>query len=145
MRWLNTVLIVFAVFLILVGAQAAFLPFEGHRSSIVSFYAGGGAGLLLLGSVALAFTNPRVGRIGAAIVCLLLLGKFGGDYLKDGHVWPALVMSLITFAVLGCLVTGHFMGMLARRERGRETLAPFAESQLREREESKARREEPKA
>lgn len=145
MRWLNTVLIVFAVFLILVGAQAAFLPFQGHEASIVSFIAGGAAGLLLLGSVALSFTNPRIGRIGALVVCLLLMGRFGGAYLDKHAVYPSLVLFLASFAVAGCLVVGHFMGMLARRHSGREPLAPFAENQRREREESEAHREEPKA
>ncbi len=145
MRWLNNVLIAFAVLLILVGAQAAFLPFEGHKSSMISFIAGSAAGLLLLASVALSFTNPRIGRIGALVVCLLLMGNFGGAYLSKHETYPALVLLLTSFAVAGCLVAGHFIGMLNRKELGREPLAPFAETQRREREESAARREEPKA
>ena len=146
MRWLNTVLMLYAAIMIVIGIQAYVFPGAG-TPSVISLVAGVAVGLLILASVALSFTNPRPARIGAAVVCLLVLGRFMPTYVLDpSKFYPAGFIAILTFIVLGCLVAGHFMGMLARRERGRETLpADFAETQARAREESKAHPTEPKA
>lgn len=147
MRWLNTVLILYSVIMMLIGVQAYVFPSGGpeHRS-IVSLVAGVVVGLLMLGTVALSFTNPRPARIAAAILCAAVLGRFAPTYFRTGDWYPAGLIAILTFVVFACLVVGHFMGMLARRERGRETLpADFAEKQAREREESERHRSEPQA
>lgn len=145
MRWLNTVLILYSVTMMLIGIQAYVFPSGGpeHRS-VVSLAAGLGVGLLILGTVALSYTNPRPARIAAAILCAAVLGRFAPSFFSTGNFYPAGLITILTFIVFSCLLVGHFMGMLARRQRGRETLpADFAEKQAREREESAAHRSEP--
>lgn len=147
MRWLNQILVLYSAIMILIGVQAYVFPSGGadHRS-IISLVASVAIGLLMLATVALSLTNPRPARIGAAILCAAVLGKFVPDYFTKGDFYPAGFVSILTFIVFGCLIAGHFMGMLARRERGRETLpAGFAEKQAREREESATPRSEPRA
>ncbi|RYG68132.1 hypothetical protein EON77_15805 [bacterium] len=140
MRWLNQILVLYSAIMILLGFQGYFMA-----HSLPSLIGGVAIGLLMLGSVALSLTNPRPARIGAAILSLAVLVWFTRGYVENRNFFPAGFIVILTFIVLGCLVAGHFMGMLARRERGRETLpAAFAEKQAREREESAAPRSEPK-
>lgn len=140
MRWLNTVLVLYSAIMILMGLQGYF-----SSQSLPSLIGGVTIGLLMLGTVALSLTNPRPARIGAAILSGAVLVWFLRGYFENRNFYPAGFIAILTFIVLGCLIASHFMGMLARRERGRETLAaPFAEKQAREREESKAHRSEPK-
>lgn len=147
MRWLNTVLILYSVTMMVIGVQAYIFPSGGpeHRS-VVSLAAGVAVGLLMLGTVALSYTHPRPARIAAAILCAAVLGRFLPTFFRTGDFYPAGLISILTFIAFACLLIGHFMGMLARRERGRETLPDAnAERQAREREESAPHQSGPSA
>lgn len=141
MRWINQILVLYSAIMIIMAVEAYI-----RVKSTPSLIAGTAVGLLMLGTVALSLTNPRPARILAAILCAAVLGRFAPAYFTSHDFYPAGFITILTFIVLGCLVAGHFMGMLARRERGRETLpAEFAEKQAREREESGSPRSGPTA
>lgn len=113
MKTVDVVVLLFAILTIVMGILGYAAPSSGHPS-IVSLIAGVGSGALLLGALAYTKTNPRVGRISSAVICLLLAGRFAGPFFKEHHIYPAGIMffaGLFTFAVLGA---GH---MIAMRER----------------------------
>lgn len=111
MKFVDVVVLLDALVLIVMGI----LGFaEGH--SVASLVAGVLFGGLLLGFLAYTKTNPRVGRIGAAVVCLLPLGRFLPALLKKHNIYPAGIIvacSIITFCVLGA---GHMMAMSKRKK-----------------------------
>ncbi len=73
---LNILLVSFSILMIGMGAEAA-------SKSMVSLIAGATIGLLMLGSVALAKSNPRAGRIMSLVVAVLPLGRFLPKFLKE--------------------------------------------------------------
>lgn len=98
------------------GLLSIALGFYGYleKGSSVSLIAGGITGLLLLGSVALAKTNPRVARIGAAVIALLMLGQMGRSAMKEPK-WHTITMAVASLIVLIILVGGHFAAMSKRK------------------------------
>lgn len=87
---------------------------EGH--SVPSLVAGVLFGGLLLGFLAYTKTNPRVGRIGAAVVSLLPLGRFLPSLIKTGKIYPAGIIvfcGIVTFCVLGA---GHMIAMSKKKK-----------------------------
>lgn len=105
---INVAIAVLGVLSIALGAQASFAPREGHEASIISFIAGGAIGVLLLGSIALWKKNPRAGRIMAAVLCLLIIGRFAPTVTSKGFYPGGLLVAVsgITFILLGA---GHMM------------------------------------
>ncbi len=106
--FINVAIAVLGVLSIALGAQASFAPREGHEASIISFIAGGAIGVLLLGSIALWKKNPRAGRIMAAVLCLLIIGRFAPTVASKGFYPGGLLVGVagITFILLGA---GHMM------------------------------------
>lgn len=106
--FINVAIAVLGVLSIALGAQASFAPREGHEASIISFIAGGAIGVLLLGSIALWKKNPRAGRIMAAVLCLLIIGRFAPTVASKGFYPGGLLVAVsgITFILLGA---GHMM------------------------------------
>lgn len=90
--------------------------------SIISLAAGVGSGAVVLVFLAITAKKRQLGRIGVAVVSLLLLGRFGMQSMKamnaaaDGkavwHVYTIAIASLIVFLALGA---GHMMAMRERR------------------------------
>jgi len=111
MKFVDVVVLLFAILSIVMGILGFTGTFEG-KSSVISLIAGGGAGAILIGSLALAKTKPRAGRITAAVVTLLLLLKFGGDIAKKGfQIYPAGIMAIAALFTFGVLMGGHFMAV----------------------------------
>jgi uncharacterized membrane protein (UPF0136 family) len=108
MRWLDALVIFYGILLILMGIDG-FL----HKS-IISLIAGGTCGILEIGFAALSVTNPRVGRIGSAIIAVLMIGKFTPDYFKD-HKLAELILMVSSIVVFCCLLGGHFYAMSKRK------------------------------
>jgi uncharacterized membrane protein (UPF0136 family) len=110
MQSVNVVVLVYALLTIGLGI-------DGYvaKGSWQSALAGGVAGLLLLGSLALAKTNPRAGRIGAAVITLLLLIRFLGPFIKTQDWMPAGVMTIASAITLAVLVGGHLLAMSRRK------------------------------
>jgi uncharacterized membrane protein (UPF0136 family) len=92
------------------------LGFYGYleKGSVISLIAGGVAGLLLLGSLALVKTNPRVARIGAAVIALLMLGQMGRSAMKEPK-WHTVTMAVASLIVVVVLVGAHFMQVAKRK------------------------------
>lgn len=105
MRWLDGVLIAFGGFNILAGLKAYFAPVP----SLISLIAAGVTGLIIIGGAALAKSHPKVGYAIATLATLLVGGRMLGAYMKTQAIWPALVFTILSAAVLACLVVGHFM------------------------------------
>lgn len=94
-----------------------FMGWAGGKPSLVSLIAGGGLGAVLLGFLAFTKTNPRVGRIGSAVVTLVLAlwgaSKFFGP--NGGHWFPhgiIMIVAIVTFLLLG---GGHMAAMKDRK------------------------------
>jgi len=110
MKFVDVVVLLFALLTIGMGVTGYVAPTTGH-ASIISLVAGVAIGALLIGSLALAKTNPRAGRIGAAIAALLPLGRFLPAYIKEHNIYPAGIMVIGSFITVGVLVGGHFAAM----------------------------------
>ena len=90
--------------------------------SAISLGAGVVSGLIVLGFLAITAKKRQVGRIGVAVVSLLLLGQFGMKSIKaigapdDGkavwHVYIIAITSLVVFVALGL---GHMMAMKEKK------------------------------
>ncbi|MEZ0325204.1 MAG: TMEM14 family protein [Fimbriimonas sp.] len=106
---MNVALLIYAILSIALGAYG-FIA----KGSVPSVIAGSVAGLLILGTVALAKTNPRVARIAAAVITLLVLGQMGPKALED-KTWHTVTMSVASLIVLAILVAGHFSAMAKRK------------------------------
>lgn len=111
MRWLNTLLLMYALLNVLMGI----LGFVRAHSR-PSLIAGTAAGVIVLGSVALAKSNPRAGRIASLVVALLLLGRFAPGAFQN-QLYPAGIMFVASLIVAISLVAGHVMGMKAKKAR----------------------------
>lgn len=105
MAWLKAVLIGYGLANIAIGAHG----FLGPAKSVVSLIAGAVAGILVLMGVWMAEKNQVAGYGLAALVCLLLIGRFLPTYLQTQDPYPHLVMTILSTVVLVALIVGHFM------------------------------------
>ena len=103
MGWLDALLVLYGLLNIVAGIM-------GYAKSPVSLYAGATAGVLVLLGVYLARSRPTLGYGLAALVCLLLLGRFLPVFLRERDLWPAGTMAIVSAVVLVALVAGHFVG-----------------------------------
>jgi uncharacterized membrane protein (UPF0136 family) len=92
--------IYFIVFglLTIVGGVIGYVK-AGSTASII---AGSISGLLLLGAAFLLSDHLALGLAVAALVSILLAGRFIPAFLKTGHVMPAGLMSVLS--VIGIIV-----------------------------------------
>lgn len=114
MKFVDVVVLLYALLTIGMGILGYVSPESGHPS-VISLIAGVGIGALLLGALAYTKTNPRVGRISTAVITLLPLVRFLPAFIKKGNWYPAGIMvaaGLVTFLVL---LGGHFAAMSARK------------------------------
>jgi uncharacterized membrane protein (UPF0136 family) len=105
MPFVNGVLWLYAFLLIGLGAVGYF-----KDGSVISVAAGGVAGLLIIGTLALYKSNPRAARIGAAIITLLLLGNFAPKAFKDPK-WHVVTLAIASAIVFIVLIGAHFYAM----------------------------------
>jgi len=103
MRWLDGVLLAFGVLNIFAGAEAYFA-----KGSLPSLLGGGLAGIVVIAGAALAKSHPTAGYAVAALGTLAVGGRMLGTYLSKHTVWPGLVFTVLSAAVLVCLVVGYF-------------------------------------
>gem|GEM_PF-1177186 len=114
MGFVNLTVLLFALLNIVLGIVGG-LGLTGGRPSRESLIAGIAAGALLLGTLALAKTHPRWGRIGSAVICLLLLGRFAGPFFSRGTWYPAGLMVIAAGFTLAVLIGGHIAATRARK------------------------------
>ena len=103
MRWLDSVLVSFGLLSILGGI-------EGYlaKGSVMSVMGGAGTGVIILAGVALAKTHPGAGYGVATVGTLAVGGMMLRSYMKNHAVWPGLTFTVLSAAVLICLVIGHY-------------------------------------
>ncbi|HRK20498.1 MAG TPA: TMEM14 family protein [Fimbriimonadaceae bacterium] len=101
MAWLQGCLAVYGLLNIALGALA-------FSKSPVSFYAGGGAGLLALIGAWYAGRNPKIGFAIGTVVCLAILGRFGPKQLSEFQLYPGFILVAASAVMLGLLIYGHF-------------------------------------
>lgn len=109
MPWLNTVLVLFSLLNIGLGIYGYVA-----KNTLVSLIAGCVIGLLMLGTVALAKTQPRWGRIGSLVLTIAVLGQFAPKFIKTQDWLPAGILTVTGAIVFVCLAAGHVMGMKAK-------------------------------
>jgi hypothetical protein len=108
MQWLDALVLFYGILLI-VMAVIGFL-----KGSVISLIVGGVCGALEIGFAALAKSNPRVGRIGSAVISLLILGQFLPAYFAK-HLTTALILWVSSLIVFVCLLGGHLYAMRLRK------------------------------
>lgn len=107
MKLVDIAVLVLAILSIAFGIMG-FTGATGGHPSPISLVAGGGLGAGLLGMLALTKSSPRMGRIGAAVITLILVGWSSSTYFKKGTVYPHGIMMVASIATLGVLLGGHF-------------------------------------
>ena len=112
---INIALITYGVMCIAMGVQAAFFPHERANASMVSLYAAGGLGLLMIASVYIWTKSPRAGRIMAVVLALLSLVRFAPKVMKEQQIYPAGITVIASIIVIVLLVAGHIQGMKERK------------------------------
>jgi uncharacterized membrane protein (UPF0136 family) len=117
MNTVDVVVLLYALLTMVMGILGYVAPTTSHPS-IISLIAGVGIGALLLGALALGKTNPRVGRISAAVITLLPLGRFIPTFIKTHAVYPAGIMVVAGIITFGVLLGGHFMAMSKKKASG---------------------------
>ena len=110
MSWLNSVLVLYSLLSIGLGTYGYV-----NSNSIQSLIAGVAIGFLILGSVALAKTQPRWARIGALVITLLVIGRFLPIFVRTQDWLPAGVMAFSSILVAVCLIGAHLAAMAARK------------------------------
>lgn len=101
MAWLQGCLAVYGLLNIVLGLLA-------YSKSPVSLYAGGGAGLIAVLAAWYAGKNPKVGFAIGAVVCLVLLGRFGPKMFSEFQLYPGFVLVAASVIMLGLLIYGLF-------------------------------------
>jgi uncharacterized membrane protein (UPF0136 family) len=85
-----------------------------RKGSVPSLMAGVTIGVLLIATIFLAKTNPRVGRIAAAVIALLPLGQFGREFVKTHAIYPAGLICAAGLFTFAFLLASHFMATKAK-------------------------------
>lgn len=107
---IDVVVLIYALLSLGMGLEAYIA-----KKSLPSLLGGGGAGIILIGLLALGKTNPRAGRIGSAIVTLLLLGRFSPTFLTQWTWYPAGIMAIASAIVFAVLAGGHMAAMKKKK------------------------------
>jgi uncharacterized membrane protein (UPF0136 family) len=102
--WLDISLLIYA--LVMLGGGIGGYVSAGSLPSLIS---GIVSGILLLASVALARSNPKLGYGLAALTALILVGVFIERYMKTHKAMPSLGLIGLSALMLVLLAVGHFM------------------------------------
>jgi hypothetical protein len=114
MKLVDVAVLVLAILSIVFGL-IGFTGAMGGNPSVMSLVAGGGLGAALIGFLAFTKTNPRVGRIGSAVVTLVLVGWSTSNFFSKGLWFPHGIIMIVSIITLALLVGGHFSAMKARK------------------------------
>jgi uncharacterized membrane protein (UPF0136 family) len=115
LRWLDALILGYGILLIVMGIVGYL------HGSVISLVTGGISGVLEIGFAALTTTNPRVGRIGSAVVALLILGSMLPESIKKGKA-DFIILAVASGIVFACLMGGHFYAMSRRKAADSETV-----------------------
>lgn len=109
MPWLNVVLVLFSLLNIGLGIYGYVV-----KDTLISLIAGVVIGALMLGTVALAKSHPRWGRIGSLVLTIAVLGQFAPKFIKTQDWLPAGILTVSAAIVFICLGVGHMLGMRSK-------------------------------
>lgn len=104
MNGLQISLVLYGVLNLVLGILGAM------KGSMVSLYAAGGAGVVAIVAALIARSNPKVGYVIGALVCLALLGRFVPKLMQDFQLYPGGIAAIASVAMLVLLIAGHFTG-----------------------------------
>ena len=102
MAWPGMILILYGVMDIALGIYGFV-----HSHSTASLIAGNVAGVLAICAAALAKTHPNYGYGLGAVICIMMLGRFGPQLGQPG--WLPATMVITSAIVLIALIAAHFM------------------------------------
>lgn len=108
MGWLQIVMVLYGLFNIAMGVLGM------EKGSYASLAAGSIAGLLVIGCAVLTKTNPRVGFITAAVIGLLVGGRFAPKAFQ-GQLYPGWVIFGVSIVFVAVLLGAHFAAVKKRR------------------------------
>jgi hypothetical protein len=111
MKWLNAVLIVYGLLMIGLGVYGFV-----EKGSVMSLLGGGIGGLLILGSVAIYPLKPRLSRIGAAVVALIMAGSMAKKTFTANPPWHAITIFATSILIVILLLGAHFAARSAKKE-----------------------------
>jgi uncharacterized membrane protein (UPF0136 family) len=107
---LNALLVVYSVLSIGLGVYG-----YTEKGSAVSLIAGGVAGVLMIGTVLLHKSKPRISRIASLVLAFAILGNFLPKFIKTSDWLPAGTMTVASALVIIALVLGHVFAMTAKK------------------------------
>ena len=107
--WLNAILLLFSLLNIGLGIYGYV-----YKQSLVSLIAGLVIGVLMLGTVALAQSHPRWGRIGSLMLAIVVVIQFLPKFLNTGDWLPAGTLAFSGIAVGIALIAGHLLAQSNR-------------------------------
>lgn len=128
-------MVVFGVAMLLMGIQSGFFPRDGAEASMVSLFAAGGMGLIVLAMVWLSFKKPPIAYSITLLICLAAIGRFApvvysADKPAEGQtvadltleqqqkklrIYPALVTVVLGGATALVLVGSHVAARKAKK------------------------------
>lgn len=114
MKLVDVAVLSLAILSIVFGIMGATGATGGHPS-MMSLYAGGGLGAGLIGFLAFTKTNPRVGRIGSAVITLILVIWSASTFFRKGTWYPHGIIMIVSVATLAILLYGHFSAIKAKK------------------------------
>ena len=89
--------------------------------SMVSVYAAGGSGLIVLACVWVSLKKPRVGYIAAMVIALVILLRFAPlAFGAEGKMYPDMVATVASALAIAALIGGH---LLSNRSKGSKETA----------------------
>ncbi len=103
MGWLSICVIVYGIVMLMGGVMGYVTA-----KSVPSLITGLVSGMLLIGSMALAKTHPRIGYFLATLVTVALIGVFLERYMKV-HGMRNIGLIALSGLMLVLLIVGHFM------------------------------------
>lgn len=107
-------LLLYGVLLLAMGVQSYFFP--TGEPSLVSLFAAGGTGLVVIICFFLSLKHPRWAYIITLIIAVLTLGRFTPVYLDEGQVYPALTAVIASALVIIVLISGHVTAMKKKKQ-----------------------------
>jgi hypothetical protein len=108
-KWLDVVVLVYALLLVASGIHAFF---DHNTVGLITRCI---SGVVVLCLAAYGRTNPRVGRIGIAVLALVIMGHTAIEFFKK-HGTTSLILAVASLIVFASLGAGHMLAMKKLKE-----------------------------
>jgi len=111
LKWLDGLVIFYGILLIAFGIQGYLKHDANSTAALITRTI---SGVIVIGLAAYTKTNPRVGRIGSAVIALLIMGHTFPLYFQK-HGTVALILALSSLVVFCSLLGGHFAAVQKKK------------------------------